>query len=237
MGNTALKSAKIFTAAAVLIAMCLALPPSSARAASIGTGADITAANAVYFGAYEQDNNSGNGKEPVEWRVLEKTSTQLFLLSEKNLDAKPYNDTYTSVTWETSTIRAWLNNYTAGTPTNGTVSNPYSDGGFIAAFNAREKNAIPATQVHTYIYNSDTTEQTGSPTSDQIFLLSVPEVTSAALGFPASTAPDSSRVALNTTYAISKGAGSHWWLRSPGSNGGREAGVDGGGYVDNDIVN
>jgi hypothetical protein len=236
---------------ALLAVLRLVLPPSAALAASIGTSADITQTNAVYFGAYEQD-DPADGKDPIEWRVLENSGGELFLLSEKNLDAKPYHEDDESVTWERSTIRSWLNGYGAS-ENKGDVVNPANDSGidysadsFIgAAFSAAEKNAIPAAQAHTYTYNSDTAEQTGSPTSDQIFLMSVREVTSAALGFPAGTDSDGSRVAINTAYAIaiSRGAvdfsgNGGWWLRSPGYDVSIAAFVDdhGGAYPDGNIV-
>jgi len=90
---------------AVLAALCLALPPSMAWAGvTIGNPSGITAGmsgNAVYFGAYEQD-YPPDGKDPIEWRVLENGGSTLFLLSEKNLDAKPYDkdNAGTAVSWE-----------------------------------------------------------------------------------------------------------------------------------------
>ena len=65
--------------------------------------------DAVVFGKYEQDNNSGNGTEDIEWIVLDKTDTGLLLISRYVLDCKPYNETLADVNWMDCTLRAWLN--------------------------------------------------------------------------------------------------------------------------------
>ena len=51
----------------------------------------------VIFGAYEQDNNTYNGKEGIEWRVLAKEGNKTLVISEYVLDCQPYNNEYTSV--------------------------------------------------------------------------------------------------------------------------------------------
>ena len=65
--------------------------------------------NEVQFGQYEQDGNSNNGKEDIEWIVLAEEDGKLLLLSKYALDAKPYNIGNTDISWENSTIRKWLN--------------------------------------------------------------------------------------------------------------------------------
>ncbi|MDO5479355.1 MAG: DUF6273 domain-containing protein [Clostridia bacterium] len=65
--------------------------------------------DSVWFGAYEQDNNLENGKETVEWIVLDKVDGKIVVTSKKGLDYKSYNDEQTEVTWENSSIRKWLN--------------------------------------------------------------------------------------------------------------------------------
>jgi hypothetical protein len=83
------------------------------------TNAELKAAvpgTYITFGAYEQDNNKKNGQEPIEWLVIENNGKQLLVLSRYCLDGQPYStsyDTYTynayPVTWETCSLRAWLN--------------------------------------------------------------------------------------------------------------------------------
>lgn len=43
--------------------------------------------NIVYFGAYEQDNNTSNDKELIEWLVLAKENNRVLVISDKALDS------------------------------------------------------------------------------------------------------------------------------------------------------
>lgn len=84
----------------------------------------ISVGDTIVFGNYEQDNNLGNGKEPIEWYVLDIKDGNAFLLAKYVLDYQPFdsefnarayfdafenNDYDYSVTWDKSTIRTWLN--------------------------------------------------------------------------------------------------------------------------------
>ncbi len=64
----------------------------------------------IVFGAYEQDGDESNGPEPIEWEVLEENGNGTFLVSRYVLDCQPYNTEQTDVTWESCTLRSWLNN-------------------------------------------------------------------------------------------------------------------------------
>ncbi|MBP3696995.1 MAG: hypothetical protein J6J45_05560, partial [Clostridia bacterium] len=70
---------------------------------------DTQVGDYITFGSYEQDNDLSNGKEPIEWLVLDKQDGKVLVISKYALDAKPYNDEYVDVTWETCTLRSWLN--------------------------------------------------------------------------------------------------------------------------------
>lgn len=63
------------------------------------------------FGYYEQDNNKSNGKEPIEWLVIETKKDRILLVSKKVLDAKQLeNDSSkTKATWLDSKLNNWLN--------------------------------------------------------------------------------------------------------------------------------
>ena len=111
----------------------------------------------VTFGHYEQDNNLDNGKEPIEWKVLDQKDGRALLLSKYGLDCKPYND-YSNVTWETCTLRSWLN------------SNFLND-----AFSTLEKAAIPTVTL-TNPDNPNFETEGGNNTNDQVFLLSLQEM-------------------------------------------------------------
>lgn len=62
----------------------------------------------VYFGAYEQDNIIENGKEPIEWLVLDATKDKILVISRYALDGKPY-DINGKVDWASCSLRKWLN--------------------------------------------------------------------------------------------------------------------------------
>lgn len=118
----------------------------------------------IFFGSYEQDYNTKNGMEELEWIVLERKDHNLLLLSKSILDMKPYKQDMEksapfSAIWETSSIRDFLQNDF-----------------FTLAFTSEEQSRIQeielTTPIHTY--SSDTPE-TILKTSDTIFLLSKEE--------------------------------------------------------------
>lgn len=156
----------------------------------------------IKFGKYEQDNNTSNGKEDIEWLVLEVQSDRALLISKYIIDGKRYNEKYVDVTWETSTLRSWLSN---------TFYNE--------AFSDYEKKAIKTTSV-TNTKNPEFDTDPGKETQDKVFALSIDE---AEKYFSS----DSERECKPTPYAEAQGAftkntyryngNGYWWLRSPGS--------------------
>ncbi len=167
------------------------------------------------FGSYEQDNNKSNGQEDIEWLVLAKEGTKILVISKEALDCKPYNTSYTDVTWETCTLRKWLNN------------------DFInAAFSADERTMIPTVTVSAD-KNPDYCTNPGNATQDQVFLLSITEVNKYFSSY-------SARLCKPTDYAVANGVGENdsgncwWWLRSPGRNQSYAAYVLAGGDVTED---
>lgn len=182
----------------------------------------------VYFGNYRQTDTNGDGKadtndakEPIKWRVLSVNGDDVFLLADKNLDAKPYNTMHINITWEKCTLRSWLNGYDSDANAYGT---DYTTDNFVdEAFTATERAVIKTTDV----VNADNPyygTEGGNNTKDMVYLLSVEEVSREVYGFHRIYWRESgTRVALNTTYAEEQGADtatSHgsgwWWLRSPG---------------------
>ena len=148
----------------------------------------------INFGAYEQDNTTSNGKEDIEWLVLEVKDGKALVISKYALDRKEYNASCADVTWETCTLRKWLNN------------------DFInAAFSAEEKAMIPTVTVSAD-KNPDYSTNPGNATQDQVFLLSITQV-NRYLG--------DTRKCIPTAYAVAEGSEnscSSWWLRSPGED-------------------
>ncbi len=182
----------------------------------------VTTWDCVYFGNYYQ--SSADEKEPIKWRVLSVAGDDAFLVADMNLDCKPYNESYTSVTWETSTIRSWLNGYDSDENVQG---NNYTDDNFIdTAFTEEEYAAIKTTRV---INNDNPSYGTdgGNDTEDKVYLLSVDEAGNVEYGFDSVFDVNSkTREVKNTEYAKSNGAytinnsgyvgNGYWWLRSPG---------------------
>lgn len=166
----------------------------------------------IFFGSYEQDNDTSNGKEDIEWLVLAKEENRLLITSQYALDCQPYNIELTSITWEKSTLRQWLN-----------------ERFFNAAFSDGEKDMILAVTVFAD-KNPEHDTDSGNPTTDKVFLLSIAEANKYFSSHEA-------RMCVPTAYAKSNGAKTSsnyakdgattcfWWLRSPG---GRQ---DGAAYV------
>ncbi len=170
-------------------------------------GNGVTTWDCIYFGNYYQSNSST--KEPIKWRVLSVNGNDAFLLADQNLDAKPYNEKFTDVTWATCTLRTWLNDAFLNT-----------------AFTSAEQVAIK----NTTVVNDDNPYydiEGGENTTDKVYLLSIAEASNTAYGFNGEFRTESeTREAKNTAYAKECGAltststeyegNGYWWLRSPG---------------------
>lgn len=167
--------------------------------------------------------------EPIKWRILKVNGTDAFLVADKSLENQKYNDSYTSVIWQTSTIRSWLNGYSASSNADG---KDYSNKNFIdTAFSSSERTAINSAS----IVNDDNLNygiEGGNNTNDKIFLLSESEVyTNSAVpyGFKSSySIYDETRRSKSSTYGKATGIYSdtsdeykgncYTWLRSPGGD-------------------
>lgn len=153
----------------------------------------------VRFGRYEQDNDPGNGKEPIEWRVLtlDKSGKKALLVSRHALAVRYYHNGSAYPTWANSNIRGWLN------------FNFWWD-----AFTDQEQSLIARTKLSNPAYEGT---EGGPDTWDRVFLLSRGE---AATYFSGSA----DRMVKPTLYALAMGAGTAdengccwWWLRTPGA--------------------
>ena len=168
----------------------------------------------LFVGSWPQESG-----EPIVWDVLAEEGNRKLLLSRKAVAKRPYHDADEPVSWETCSLRAWLN------------------GDFFrAAFNDYEKQhilKIPVTADRNTYCNTDA----GNSTDDHVFLLSLPEV-NALLRRKLSAkrkceadpadAPD----ADNDNKAADD-TGCVWWLRSPGSEKNEAACVNGDGQISN----
>lgn len=216
----------------VLLAVCMvmAMLPTVALAADTGKAIQLVGGSAanigggqadnVWFGSYFQ--RDAHTKDPVKWRVLSNVGGQLFLLADQNLDVFQYHTEQEDVTWETSTMRSWLNGYDASKNTGGTGGIDYTNDNFLnTAFSAGEQAAIAETRVVNEP-NTDYDTDGGNDTTDRIFLLSIREAYYSPTYFPRGT----SAVSTNTAYVAAggklgkgmspAGEADWWWLRSPG---------------------
>lgn len=176
--------------------------------------------NTYKFGSYEQDNNIINGKEEIEWIVLAKENNKLLLISKYVLDDQPFNAERSDTTWETCTLRKWLN-----------------DEFYNEAFGLDEQNRIQPSVVSAD-KNPSCDTSPGNDTNDKILIISITE---AEKYFSSETA----RYCSPTAYAKERGAYTDnwikknegkevcwWWLRSPGSSSHYAAFVAGGAVND-----
>jgi len=169
---------------------------------------DYTVGNTVIFGAYEQDNDTENGEEPIEWIVLAVDGDRALLLSKYGLDAQKYNTYTKKITWCRCSLRFWLN---------------YN---FIKeAFVVEERELILSTTITNEKVSGYSESYGCDDTTDQIFLLSYDE----ALEY---LPEDADRVTEPTAYAVAQGAyededngNCWWWLRSAGSDNTNACGV------------
>ena len=172
--------------------------------------------DSICLGTYEQDNLGGQ-QEAIEWIVLETKGNNALLLSRYGLEAgQPFLNRYAACTWETSSVREWLN------------------GDFLNnVFTSAESGCILETWVDNGKAqgNPKWSTQGGESTLDRLFLLSYAE---AVTYFGTNEA----RRCAPTDYALSQGAWTYdkyspegrlsgvWWLRSPGETRNYAACVD-----------
>ncbi|MDR0519013.1 MAG: Ig-like domain-containing protein [Clostridiales Family XIII bacterium] len=176
--------------------------------------------------------------EPIAWRVLKKQGNKLFLMSKDALDAKPFHINRSPVTWETSTVRSWLNGY-EGLEAGDSAGHPYPDSFIGTAFTQDERSAIAVTDVVAETRTSDGYYiNNGKDTKDKVYLLSYEEAISSEYGFMTDRVKeDSLKQAQSTPFARARGAFARtedsvnpdayssysackgnalWWLRSMG---------------------
>lgn len=148
--------------------------------------------------------------DPVRWRVLALEGEKALLLADRLLDCMPFHAASGPVTWETSTLRSWLNGYG---PEENAAHADYRGAGFPdMAFTPSERAAIlpsPVENAPNASYQTDC----GPDTEDRVFLLSNAEVfaspAAARYGFYQGDGKDDPAKRFRSTlYAKCRGA---WW--------------------------
>ena len=148
----------------------------------------------ITFGVFEQDNDTSDGKEEIEWIVLATEDNRVLLISKYALDCMPYEDTKPSTDWESSSLREWLN------------------GAFLAEAFGEAGRDMVLTAVST---KDEPYGAAAGPSGDAVFLLSVQEADGYLWW-------NKAKSCLPTEYAKARGADIEidgsctWWLRSQG---------------------
>lgn len=195
-----------------------ASPTTEATASEPTIPDNVRIGDTIPLGTYEQDNDLSNGKEAIEWLVLEKEGDKILVLSKLGLDSDLFNRTYKPVTWETCTIRDWCKGF-------------YDD-----AFTSEEQESILLSTLQPGTCPAEDCDK-GNATEDHVFLLSLDEVT-AYVKENGQLDPDA-LLCRPTEYAVQE-AGAYkngtghgwWWLRTSTNNNCYACSVNSDGTID-----
>ena len=170
---------------------------------------NVSVGDRIPFGQYPQ--GADGEVQPLMWRVLAVENGRALLITDKLIEAIPYNKDYSSVTWETCTLRKWMN-----------------DEFFCKAFLLEEQSEIISV-INQNPSNPEYRTRGGSATQDKIFVLNIDEANKYFHD-------DDDRMTAVTGYAKMQGSyvsdnyslpggekTGWWWLRSPGDYGFRAA--------------
>lgn len=152
---------------------------------------DKSVGHGISFGTYRQNYDS-NEKEPIEWVVLAKEDDRVLVMSDKLIDAQSYNYTGAEVTWETCSLRKWLNSTF-----------------LTSAFDSGERKLILKADVPT----------PGNATKDKVFLLSEAEYKQYLSSSAYSSCDFTDYADLKAKFSDSnfgKECSHEWWLRGSG---------------------
>lgn len=138
----------------------------------------------------------------MPWYVLDKKDDKALVLSKYILEKRAYNDTNENVTWESCSLREYLN------------------GEFMERFSLEEKDDILETELSNPS-NSKYATRGGNATADKVFLLSLEEAALYLGGF-----------GQILSAAFENGKKDWWLLRSPGEAENVPASVDVSGALD-----
>ncbi|MBQ3599578.1 MAG: leucine-rich repeat protein [Lachnospiraceae bacterium] len=99
-------------------------------ATSTGTAYPWSSENAYHYFKFQ----------PIKWRVIEVKENTAYMISDVVLDTQKYNQEARDVSWNTSTLRSWLNGYAAS---ENQAAVDYRTNNFLdIAFNGAEKESI-----------------------------------------------------------------------------------------------
>jgi tetratricopeptide (TPR) repeat protein len=147
--------------------------------------------SSVTFGAYEQDDNLENGKEPIEWIIINRNETSAMLISRKIIEYQVFDKNNSDSTWETSSLREYLNKDF-----------------FNVAFEDSEKIKIAETVVLPDSKKYSTSPDQGNKTIDKVYILSEKEYNKyKSTGI-------NEFITSKHIFAKTRSEVDEWWLRS-----------------------
>ena len=186
----------------------------------------LAAGDTVVFGNYYYDYKYPKDKMPIEWVVLDVRDGRALIISKYALMNYPYLDHSGTCTWETSSVRDWLNN------------DFYKE-----AFTEEERKVIGLTGL-TNADNPKYGTDGGNNTTDYVFVLSADEAGTYfssdkerqakgttwaynnGLALISPETGDYSSVVFNGAYGYIADYNCMYWLRTPGADNGAAAFVD-----------
>lgn len=157
----------------------------------------IRVGSSVSFGSYWQNGKNDTRKEPIKWIVVSMDGNRILVISKNALDCQPYNIADRDVTWETCSLRNWLNS---------TFLNN--------AFSYEQRKLIQSVKIDIG-FNSGNNSQSGITTVDKVFLLSAKEAEMCFSSIAQRSCQGSSYCIENMVEMSGVGK-CLWWLRSPG---------------------
>ena len=161
----------------------------------IASFGDIAIGSVLNFGQYDQDGDAKNGKEAIEWIVLDKNGKNILVTSKYILDWQLFNDSSKDTKWSTCSLRTWMNDVLLN-----------------EMFTDAEQSYIPYEAVEPE-KNPKYEISPDKRTEDKLFLLSISEVITYFEN-------DSDRSCIPTPYVVEKAVGHElgidWWLRTQG---------------------
>ncbi len=155
---------------------------------------DVEVGDTVTFGRYEQNNDTTDGTEEIEWLVLDKKNGKALLLSKYALDCQPYHEWHTNQPWVDWTLREWLN-----------------DDFLSTAFNSIEENMLSVEML-------DNSSSGDVDTYDKVFCLSDEEAISYFADYDARMCLPTEYAVAQGVHTDDEYESCWWWLRSLGED-------------------
>lgn len=165
----------------------------------------VQSGDCLSFGSFEQDGNTKNGKERLEWIVLSVKEPYVLLLSKNVLEVQPFSETE-SAAWNDSALRQWLN------------ADFFAD-----AFTKEQQERILLAK---------RMDAKGNETAERFLALSAEAVDMYLAADDPHRLGVCTAYAAAKSDSVSAGESIAWWLRTPGAEAGCMAVVNAQGETD-----